>query len=151
MGARSEVGALRKTTKTKRPSEAGLPSRRMASLRVTAGFRDFALDQLAGISDLRAKSMFGGVGLYSGEHFFGILAGDVLYLRADDTTRDGFVKAGGRPFTPYPGLAASMSYYSVPIGVLESAPDVVQWATRAIRVARAATERRPASTRGRSR
>jgi DNA transformation protein len=124
----------------------------MRSLRVSAGFRDFVLDQLAGVSDLRAKSMFGGVGLYSGEHFFGIVAADVLYLKADDATRDEFVKTGGRPFTPYPDRAASsMAYYSVPIDVLESAPDVVQWATRAIRVARAATGRRPASTRGRSR
>jgi DNA transformation protein and related proteins len=150
MGARSEVGALKKTTKTKRPSEAGLPSPRMASLRVSAGFRDFVLDQLVGISDLRAKSMFGGVGLYSGEHFFGILAADVLYLKADDTTRDEFVKAGGRPFMPYPGRAMSMGYYSVPIDVLENAPDVVQWATRAIRTAHAATGRRPARTRRRS-
>ena len=114
----------------------------MQSLRVSAGFREFALDQLAGVSDLRAKSMFGGVGLYSGEHFFGILAADVLYLKADDAIRDEFVKAGGQPFMPYPGRAASsMTYYSVPIEVLESAPDVVRWATRAIRFARAARGR----------
>lgn len=124
----------------------------MQSLRVSPGFRDFVLDQLAGIADLRARSMFGGVGLYSGEHFFGILAADVLYLKVDDATRDEFVRAGGRPFTPYPDrTASSMAYYSVPIDVLESAPDVAQWARRAIRVARAATGRRPAGPRGRSR
>lgn len=124
----------------------------MASLRVSVGFRDFVLDQLADLPDLRAKSMFGGVGLCSGEHFFGILAADVLYLKGDDATRDEFMKAGSQPFTPYPDrAAASMAYYSVPIDVLESGPAVVRWATRAIRVARAASERRPARPRGRSR
>lgn len=125
--------------------------RRLRSLRVSAGFRDFVLDQLAELPGLRARAMFGGVGLYSGEHFFGILAGDSLYLRADDTTRAGFVKEGGQAFAPYPGRPASMSYYSVPIGILESAPEVTQWATRAIGVARAASDRRPARPRGRPR
>jgi DNA transformation protein len=108
----------------------------LRSLRVSDSFRDFVLDQLADVPHLHARPMFGGVGLYSGEHFFGILAGDVLYLKADDTTRTQVVEAGGQPFTPYPGQAASMSYYSVPIGVLESAPDLMRWVTRAIAVAK---------------
>ena len=37
------------------------------------------------------------------------------------------------------------------IGILESAPDVVRWASRAIRVARAVGERRPVRQRERSR
>ena len=113
----------------------------MQTLKVSAAFRDFVLDQLADLPNLRAKAMFGAVGLYSGEHFFGILAADVLYLKADDTTRAQFVKAGGRPFMPYPGQAASMSYYSVPTGVLESAPDLMQWAKRAVAVASTAGRR----------
>ena len=110
--------------------------RRLQALKVSAAFRDFVLDQLADVPKLRSKAMFGAVGLYSGEHFFGILAGDVLYLKADDTTRAAFVKAGGLPFTPYPGQAASMSYYSVPIGVLESPPDLIPWVKRSIAIAR---------------
>ena len=36
-------------------------------------FKDFVMDQLAALPELRAKRMFGGYGLYGGEHFFGIL------------------------------------------------------------------------------
>jgi DNA transformation protein len=110
-------------------------------MRVSTGFRNFVLDQLADLPDLRAKAMFGGVGLYSGEHFFGILARDELFLKADDSTRAAFVNAGGQPFTPYPDRGTTMSYYSVPIEILESAPEVVRWARKAIAVAGAGGSR----------
>ena len=56
-------------------------------MRVTGNVRDFVLDQLAGLDGLRARAMFGGVGLYAGEVFFGIVAADVLYFKVDDSTR----------------------------------------------------------------
>ena len=122
-----------KTRRTATPAKARQPPR---SLRVSRSFREFVLDQLADVPDLRSKAMFGGVGLYSGEHFFGIVASDVLYLKADDSTRAEFEQAGGQPFMPYPDRSGTTQYYSVPIGVLESAPDVMQWVKRAIAVAR---------------
>jgi TfoX/Sxy family transcriptional regulator of competence genes len=36
-------------------------------------FKEFVLDQLSALRDLRAKAMFGAHGIYSGETFFGIL------------------------------------------------------------------------------
>jgi hypothetical protein len=36
-------------------------------------FKEFVLDQLGALPELRARAMFGAHGLYSGEHFFGIL------------------------------------------------------------------------------
>jgi DNA transformation protein len=127
------VRKVAKRKRTRKPSKARQPLR---SLRVSPSFREFVLDQLADVPDLRSKAMFGGVGLYSGEHFFGIVASDVLYLKADDSTRAGFEQAGGQPFMPYPDRSGTTQYYSVPIGVLESAPDVMQWVKRAIAVAR---------------
>ena len=47
------------------------------SLKNTAGFQTFVVDQLEGL-DVIAKSMFGGCGLYCGEDFFGIIAAVVL-------------------------------------------------------------------------
>ncbi len=44
--------------------------------------------------------MFGGVGLYAGDLFFALIAGDVLYLKADEATRDAREKAAARPFQP---------------------------------------------------
>jgi DNA transformation protein and related proteins len=119
----------------------------LKSMRVSMSFREFVLDQLGGIPELRAKPMFGGVGLYSGEHFFGILAADVVYFKADDTTRRDYEAAGSKLFEPYanaPPAAkpVSMPYYSVPLDVLESAPAIAAWAKRAIAVAKASKKTR---------
>ena len=56
-------------------------------MRVTDGFRAFVLEQLEGVKSVRARAMFGGVGLYADEVFFGILAADTLYLKVDDSNR----------------------------------------------------------------
>jgi DNA transformation protein and related proteins len=109
--------------------------RRPNPLGVTAGFRSFVLDQLAEIDDLVPRSMFGGIGLYCRGVFFGIIAGDRLYLKADDSNRADYESAGESPFRPYPDRAGTMQYYSVPVAILESAPELGEWARRAIRVA----------------
>lgn len=112
-------------------------------MRVSMGFREFVLDQLGGLPDLRAKAMFGGIGLYAGDVFFGMMAADLLYLKVDDTNRRDYEAAGSGPFAPYADPAGmTMPYYNVPAGVLESAPTVVEWAKRSIAVAKAAKKAR---------
>jgi DNA transformation protein len=111
----------------------------LKSLRSSDGFRQFVLDQLEPL-EVRARSMFGGTGLYAGEHFFGIIASDVLYLKVDDVNRDMFVKAGMKPFKPYAGRPVTMKYYAVPLEVLESAAELERWARTAVAAAKRATE-----------
>src|SRR5918912_1531228 len=79
--------------------------------------------------------MFGGVGLYCDGVFFGLIARDELYLKVDDTTRATFEAEGAKPFKPYADRPVTMQYYAVPISILESAPELVRWAERAIAVA----------------
>lgn len=79
--------------------------------------------------------MFGGVGLYRRGTFFGIIAGDVLYLKVDDTTRGDYERAGSDPFCPYPERGGTMQYYAVPVDVLESADELARWARLALEVA----------------
>ncbi len=122
--------AIKKTKPKAKPSRSGF-----ASLRVSAGFRDFVLDQLSGVTDLRAKAMFGGIGLYAGDVFFGILAADVLYLKVGDGNRADYKRAGAAPFAPFANRPASMSYFSVPVNVLEDARTLAQWVRRSIEVA----------------
>lgn len=105
-------------------------------MRVSDGFRSFVLDQLDGVGDITAKDMFGGVGLYRRGFFFGILASDVLYLKADNTNRSDFERASSKPFTPFADRAGSMQYWAVPLAILESAPELVEWARKSIAVAR---------------
>lgn len=55
---------------------------------VTDSFVAFVLEQLDPLAPIASKRMFGGVGLYAGDLFFALIAGDVLYLKADEATRD---------------------------------------------------------------
>ena len=107
-------------------------------MRVSASFRDFVLDQLSVVRGLRAKAMFGGVGLYAEDVFFGILAADVLFFKVDDTNRREYDAGGSSPFRPYADRAMTMPYYNVPISVLENAMELGEWAARAVKVAKAA-------------
>lgn len=79
--------------------------------------------------------MFGGVGLYCDELFFGIIARDTLFLKVDTLNRPDYERAGMTPFKPYIDRPGTMQYYEVPVGVLESAPDLVRWARRSVAAA----------------
>src|SRR5262245_32481894 len=114
----------------------------LKSLRVSDGFRTYVLDQLSPVQGLRARPMFGGFGLYAGDAFFGILAADVLYMKVDDSNRSDYEQAKAPAFKPFVNRPMSMSYYAVPVGVLESSHILAVWATRSIAVARRA---KPAS------
>jgi len=102
----------------------------------------YVLEQLAGLGQVSARPMFGGVGLYSEQLFFALIADDVLYLRADAANRADFLAQGMAPFRPYatrPHL--SMSYYATPAQVLEDAGELAAWARRSLEVAAAAAAR----------
>jgi DNA transformation protein len=117
------------------------------SLRVSAEFRDFVLDQLARVPDLKSKRMFGGVGLYSGERFFGIVAADELFFKVDDSNRAAYEAAGSEPFRPVLDRPVSMSYWRVPLEVLEDPAELVDWANAAVRAAANAPAKRRRSRR----
>lgn len=120
------------------------------SLASSRAFETFVTDQLSGAGQIFARKMFGGVGLYCDGVFFGLIARDELYLRADDEMRRMFEAEGAKPFKPYADRPVTLRYYGVPLSVLESAPELVRWAKRAIAVASrggttAATRRSSAS------
>ena len=60
---------------------------------VNSEFQDCILKLCEPFAQMTAKSTFGGCGLYLGGIFFAILAGDTLFLKANDETRDDFIKA----------------------------------------------------------
>ncbi len=63
---------------------------------VSGDYLAFVLEQLAGLPGVASKRMFGGVGLYCDELFFGLIADDVLYLRADEASRADYISRGMR-------------------------------------------------------
>ncbi len=111
------------------------PRIKFRSLRVTPAFRDFVLDQLAPLPQLWSKAMFGGIGLYSGECFFGIVAADELFFKVDLSNRAAYEAASSEPFRPVAGRPVTMSYWRVPIEVLEDTGELAAWALAAIRAA----------------
>jgi DNA transformation protein len=111
-------------------------------MRVTEGFRAFVLEQLSGVASVRARAMFGGIGLYTDDVFFGILAADTLYLKVDDSNRGQYEAAGMPAFQPYADKRLTMSYYQVPASVLEDGDELAVWAHASVRVARAALRKK---------
>jgi DNA transformation protein and related proteins len=118
----------------------GTPSprkkQRLQPLTVTGAFRTFVLDQLEELGNVTPRAMFGGVGLYYRDVFFGIIARDVLYMKVDDTNQPDYVRAGMGPFLPYPDRAgaAGMKYYAVPTEILENASDLAAWTRKSVAV-----------------
>lgn len=95
------------------------------------------LDDLAPLGELRARRMFGGVGLYADGVFFGLLAEDVLYFKVDEANVGAYRAAGMAPFRPYPGRPASaLGYYEVPLEVQERRERLREWAAAALAAAR---------------
>jgi DNA transformation protein len=99
-------------------------------------FKEFVLDQLHALPDVRAKAMFGAHGLYQDEHFFGILDEGRLFFKTDAQSQVDYMARGMGAFTyESKGRTLTMSYHEVPPDVLENALELVAWARRAIEVA----------------
>jgi DNA transformation protein len=101
---------------------------------VSAEFRDYALDQLRRVAPVTAKSMFGGVGIYSRGLFFALISDDVLYFKVDDTTRPSYEERGSKAFNPFG--KGTMGYHELPEDVLEDADELRDWMRAALAVAR---------------
>jgi len=114
---------------------------------VTPSYRDYVLEQLAGLRRVRSRRMFGGVGLYCDELFFGLIADDTLYLKVDDGNRDEFTSRGMSPFRPFRNKPLwEMGYFEVPADVLEDAEAMTAWARKSLRAALAVPPKRAART-----
>src|SRR5436190_22223260 len=102
---------------------------------VSAAFRLYVLEQLAGFEQLTVRAMFGGYGLYSRGLLFGVLDDDVLYLRTDEAGRAAFESAGSQPFAPIPNANPMLGYWEAPADVLEDRTQLASWSAAARDVA----------------
>jgi DNA transformation protein len=94
--------------------------------------------------------MFGGVGIYSDEIFFALIADDIVYFKVDESTRADFEARGMGPFRPFGDDGGTMKYYQLPEDVLEDSEALRPWAEKAVTIARQTRARRGSSPRGRS-
>ncbi len=116
---------------------------------VSPTYRTFILEQLGRCTPaIRAKSMFGGVGIYGGELFFALMDDDTLYFKVDDVTRPEFEARGTAPFQPMGPEHGSMGYYEVPVELLEDVEALRPWVEAALGVA--ARKKKPRGTKRRT-
>jgi DNA transformation protein len=80
--------------------------------------------------------MFGGVGIYTGDLFFALIASDILYLKVDDSNRGDFEARGLGPFRPFGETGEVMQYYELTNDIVEDPGELRSWAVKAIDVAR---------------
>jgi len=97
-------------------------------------FIKYLLDMLSDLGDVRSRAMFGGYGIYHDGIMIGLIADSVFYLKVDDGNRAAFEAAGSKPFT-YRRKSrtkdVAMSYWEVPVDVLENQEALCQWAREA--------------------
>ena len=90
--------------------------------------------------------MFGGVGIYSRDLFFALIADDELYLKVDGSNRPDFEVRAIGPLRPYGPDGEVMQYYLLPGDVLDDSDALRVWVEKVIEVARRkkGTRRSPA-------
>ena len=82
---------------------------------VKSQYLAYVLEQLADLGGVRSRRMFGGVGLYRDDRFFGLIDDQVLYFKVDDSNRADYLARGCEPFRPFKDKPEySMSYFGVP-------------------------------------
>lgn len=116
---------------------------------VSSSFQVLVIDQLSrAVPRIRARPMFGGVGLYSRELFFALIADDTVYFKVDASTRPDFEARGMGPFRPFGDTGGTMQYYQLPEDVLEDPEALRPWAEKALAIASLNKARRTSRRRG---
>jgi DNA transformation protein len=96
----------------------------------------YVLEQLEGVANLRSRRMFSGVGLYSGELFFGLIHDDTLFFKTDGSTSADYIARGMPRFMPFPTRPeAVLAYHQVPAEVIEDGETLRIWARKSVAVA----------------
>jgi len=93
---------------------------------------------------IQARKMFGGHGLlYYDGVMFGLIADDMLYLKADTTIAHFFEARGLEAFSYSRGdKTVKMSYYLAPEEIFEDAEIAAIWAKRSFEVAYRSNKRK---------
>lgn len=96
---------------------------------------DFVLhvcELLAPLGEVRPKRMFGGWGVYVDDVFMAIIADDTLWFKVDDANRPAYETAGSQAFRPFQDRDTVMSYWLVPVDVMDDRRAIVEWGREAI-------------------
>ncbi len=104
---------------------------------VSASFKEFLIEQMAGFGPVTIRAMFGGAGVYHDGLMFALVDDEVLYLKVDETSRSAFESENLPPFvySMKGGKKIDMSYFRSPERCLDDADEMAQWCRVAYGVA----------------
>ncbi|MBS1988240.1 TfoX/Sxy family protein [Candidatus Dependentiae bacterium] len=104
------------------------------------GYANYILDLLLPLGNMRARKMFGGFGIYKNGIFFALIINNILYFKVDAANQSDYESFDSKPFT-YTNKndkLVSMSYWEVPIDILENQNKLEQWVEKAVQAAQRA-------------
>jgi DNA transformation protein len=99
-------------------------------------FVAYLVEVFSAFGEVRPRKMFGGYGLFHGGLMFGLVADDVLYLKADAQGAPRFVERGLEPFGYQKGdKRVTLSYYRAPEEIFDDHELAAAWAKDAFEAA----------------
>ena len=99
-------------------------------------FVDYLTEVFEQFGAVRSRRMFGGYGIYHDDLMFGLVADDVLYLKADDQSSNLFQERELSQFEYMKnGKPMKMSYYMAPEEIFDDPEVAEMWAQRAYEAA----------------
>jgi DNA transformation protein len=106
-------------------------------------FHEFVRELFAGMGPVQVKRMFGGAGGYADGVMFLLIAGDAIYLKADDALKAELREEGCGPFIwtpdsgPRAGEQVEMGYWRLPDSAMDDPDEAARWGRKALAVAKA--------------
>ena len=100
------------------------------------------LDDLAPLGEVSARRMFGAWGIYIDGAMMAILARGRLWFKVGEGRQGAYEAAGSEPFRPWQDRRTALSYWAVPVEVLEDRARLLAWGRDARQAALEATTAR---------
>ena len=114
-------------------------------------FVDYVLELFGPFGTVVSRRMFGGHGMYLDGLMFAIVSRDALYLKADETNRVEFERAGCEPFGyARKGRRATLGFFRAPEDAMDSPELMLPWARSAYAAALRANAKKLAAAQARA-
>jgi DNA transformation protein len=112
-----------------------------------AGFDAYVQEVFAPFGRVAIKRLFGGKGIWLGEHMFALIGpGDTICLKTDEESRPAYLEEGSEEFvwvSSKAGMVWNSGYYTMPARLFDEPDELVLWAEAALRIAQQAKSTRP--------
>jgi DNA transformation protein len=111
---------------------------------MAGGFYDLLADLFEPVGGVSFRKMFGGMGIFREGIMFALVADDVLYLKADETTTADFQAEGSGPFVYHArNKPHAMPYWRLPERLYDEPDEFCDWALAAFAVAERSKGEKP--------